>query len=212
MTLSSEAKLRIERREQIRMAVDFRDKQSSCKLPSLDSSNEVLFLCFHRLLFVARGVFQRHSCRPRSAPIDWKAFDRPQVRDAGSSGPTERERAIPEAYIRILEAPENAPLATLLDSNVSMSFPGLVDTRGRASVIQSHEQLFGAFAPRVIRARRIFRTIQCRLSSGRSTHRITLVDGVANAHGAASFDGITFLSTTDDGTITDVHVYFDVPQ
>jgi ketosteroid isomerase-like protein len=34
--------------------------------------------------------------------------------------------------------------------------------------------------------------------------------GVANAHGAASFDGITFLSTTDDGTITDVHVYFDV--
>ena len=41
-------------------------------------------------------------------------------------------------------------------------------------------------------------------------HPVTPLDGVASARGHVAFDGITFLSTTDEGTITDVHVYFDV--
>ena len=121
-------------------------------------------------------------------------------------------RAPSRGYDGALASPHFALLGHLLDEDAHFSFPaaGLDDVQGRDAVVRAHEALFGAFDPRCFVTARLSRT------SGADRG----VDDVGGAgpgldgrgrHPEAGCDrGVSLLWTKDDGTLSDVHVYFDV--
>jgi predicted ester cyclase/ketosteroid isomerase-like protein len=148
---------------------------------------------------------------PAPAPIDWHAFDIHRVLDAGSAGPTAKERAVVETYTAAIASPGMAQLGPSFDGSVHFAFPGVTDARGRDAVVRAHDSLFGAFASRAVVTHRVWRTesahaIEWTMSGTQSK----LWMGVAATGKQATFKGLTILWTKDEGSITDVHVYFDV--
>lgn len=82
---------------------------------------------------------------------------------------------------------------------------------GRDTVIRAHTTLFGAFEPRRFVASRLVRTpavqaVEWTLSGAQAHDWL----GVAATQKPVVFRGVTLLWTKDDGTLSDVHVYFDV--
>ncbi len=122
---------------------------------------------------------------------------------------------LPFAYLSIcigtLTSPEFATLRPLLDEDVRSTFPGLDDAHGRDAVVHAHQVLFGAFDGRAVGVSRIFRTDDAQavewIMTG--THAREWKD-LAATRKPVAIKGLTLLWTKDDGTITDVHVYFDV--
>jgi ketosteroid isomerase-like protein len=148
---------------------------------------------------------------PPAAPIDWHAFDVHRVLGAGPSGPTARERAVSEVYGAALASPGFSQLGPSLDSGAHFAFPGLSDARGREAVVHAHETLFGAFDARAIAVSRVWRTDSTQAlewTFGGTQARDWM--GVAATGRTVAFKGLTLLWTKDDGSISDVHVYFDV--
>jgi ketosteroid isomerase-like protein len=148
---------------------------------------------------------------PPAAPVDWHAFDIPRSPDAGAVGPTANERAVPEKYLTALAAPGVAPLTPQLDADVHFTFPGLLDARGREAVVRAHDSLFGAFDQRAFALSRVWRTdsvnaVEWTMSGVQSKDWM----GVAATHKPLVLKGIALLWTKDDGTITEIHVIFDV--
>ncbi|HZU83562.1 MAG TPA: nuclear transport factor 2 family protein [Polyangiaceae bacterium] len=149
---------------------------------------------------------------PPAAPIDWHAFDVHRSLAAGPGGPTARERGVAEAYAAALSSPGFESLAPRLDGGVHFTFPGMAaDARGRDAVVRAHESLFGAFAPRQVAVSRVWRTdsaqaLEWTLTGTQSREW----QGTPPTDRRVAFDGLTLLWTKDDGSITDVHVYFDV--
>jgi ketosteroid isomerase-like protein len=148
---------------------------------------------------------------PAPAPVDWHAFDIHRVVDAGPAGPTAKERAVVETYTAAIASPGMAQLGPSLDASVHFAFPGVSDARGRDAVVRAHDALFGAFESRAVVTDRVWRT--------ESAHAIEwtmrgtqskLWMGVGATGKPATFKGVTILWTKDEGSITDVHVYFDV--
>ena len=151
------------------------------------------------------------SVVPQPAPIDTHAFDLPRTFDAGSTGPTEKERALATTYTGGLASPGFSQVTALLATDVHFAFPGLDDGRGREAAARWHEALFGAFDGRVVAPSRIFRT------AGTQTIEWTFSGkqardwmGVAATGKPVTFQGATILWTRDDGSIVDIHTYFDV--
>lgn len=144
------------------------------------------------------------------APVDWRSLERRPRPDA-SVGPTIRERAIAEAYATAVASTDLASLAAHLDADARLFFPGVMDVRGREAVVRGHELLFGAFVDRRVAVRRVLRTSTTQLVQWTfgGTQTADWFD-VTATHEAATFDGLAVLSTMDDGTISDVHLYFDV--
>jgi len=149
---------------------------------------------------------------PQAPPVDWRAFEAHHAADAGPPAPTANERAVGESYVRALGSPSLDALAARLDSDVHLAFPGMSDRRGRDAVVRAHADLFGAFDSRVFAVRRVWRTASAQTLEWTMTGvqaRPWL--GVAATNAQASIHGITLLWTKDDGSITDIHAYFDVP-
>lgn len=148
---------------------------------------------------------------PPAPPVDWHAFDVHRVLDAGPSGPTAKERAVAETYAAAMASPGLAQLAPSLDASVQFAFPGMSDARGRDAVLRAHGALFGAFDSRTIAMTRVLRTESAHAlewtMSGTQTQAWM---GVAATRKTVSFKGLTILWTKDDGSIVDVHVYFDI--
>jgi steroid delta-isomerase-like uncharacterized protein len=147
---------------------------------------------------------------PPQAPIDWAAFDAGRTTLAQSNAPTAKERAVAEAYAAALEAPGFAKLGPLLDEDVHLAFPGIDDAHGRDAVVHAHEVLFGAFDQRRVATSRVWRTaseqtVEWTLSGQHAKDWM----GVPASRKTATIQGLTLLWTKDDGSITDVHVYFD---
>jgi ketosteroid isomerase-like protein len=157
---------------------------------------------------------------PPAAPVNWHSFDA-KVVDAGASGPTEKERALAEAYTAALgAAPPGdagaagapfAQLAPLVDDEAHFSFPGLDDAHGRDPIVHAHDVLFGAFDQRKFVATRVFRTP----SAQTIVWTMTGVQArdwmrLPASQKPVVIDGLSLLWTKDDGSISDVHVYFDV--
>jgi ketosteroid isomerase-like protein len=148
---------------------------------------------------------------PPPAPVDWHAFDIHRVLDAGSAGPTAKERAVVETYTAAIASQGMAQLGPSLDASVHFAFPGMSDARGRDAVVRAHESLFGAFDSRAVVTHRVWRTesahaIEWTMNGTQSK----LWMGVGATGKPATFQGLTILWTKDDGSITDVHVFFDV--
>jgi ketosteroid isomerase-like protein len=148
---------------------------------------------------------------PPAPPIDWHAFDARRVADGGRPAPTAKERAVAEAYAEALSSPGFHLLATRLDPEAHFAFPSLSDARGRDAVLRAHEVLFGAFEPRAVAMTRVWRTessqaLEWTLSGVQASPWLQ----APATHRAVAIKGLTLLLTKDDGSITDLHVYFDV--
>jgi hypothetical protein len=149
---------------------------------------------------------------PQAPPVDWSAFEAHRGVDAGPPAPTAKERAVAESYALALGSPSFDALTSRLDPDVHFAFPGMADRRGREAVVKAHADLFGAFDSRVFAVRRVWRTASVQTLEWTMTGvqaRPWL--GVAPAHAQATIHGVTLLWTKDDGSISDIHVYFDVP-
>jgi ketosteroid isomerase-like protein len=148
---------------------------------------------------------------PPAPPVNWHSFDAQAEKVVQTTGPTAKEKAVAEAYLSAIATPGMVALKPLLQDDAHLSFPGRDDVRGREQVIRSHEVLFGAFDERKIATTRVFRTDSAQMlewtMSGIQKREWL---GLAPTNRQMAIQGITLLWTRDDGTITDVHVYFDV--
>jgi hypothetical protein len=147
---------------------------------------------------------------PPAPPVNWHSFDARPV-DAGTTGPTDKERALAEAYVAALGSASFAQLAPLVDDEAHFTFPGLDDAHGRDPVVHAHDVILGAFDQRKFAATRVLRT------SSEQTIAWTMTGVQARdwmrvpaSQKPVVIDGVSLLWTKDDGSIADVHVYFDV--
>src|SRR5262249_8776485 len=77
------------------------------------------------------------------------------------------------------------------------------DTRGRDRVVGAHNALFGAFEQRSFALSRVLRT-------DRSQSLEWTFSGVdSRVQKPVAVKGVTLLWTNDDGSLSDVHLYFD---
>jgi len=148
---------------------------------------------------------------PKAPPVDLRAFEIARAADAGVPGPTEKERAVAESYASALAAPQFAGLRGELDSDVHFAFPGMGDERGPEGVLRAHDVLFGAFDERRLIPTRVWRT------ASEQTLEWTMTGvqarawmGVAPSGKRVVIEGVTLLWTKDDGSLTDIHAFFDV--
>jgi ketosteroid isomerase-like protein len=152
----------------------------------------------------------QNVAQPPPPPVNWRSFEHAQV-DAGSTGPTAKESALAQEYANAVASPGLALLGHLMDDDARFAFPGMQDAHGRDAVVRAHEALFGAFDPRRFALTRVWRSASEQslewTMGGVQVHDWMTVKATQKP---VTIHGITLLSTKDDGTITDVRVYFDV--
>jgi len=149
--------------------------------------------------------------RPPPAPVDWQSLEPRPVPETTKDVATAKERALPALYAAALGSAGFAQLGPLLEDEAHFDAAGMDETHGRDSVLRAHDALLGAFDQRKVALSRVWRT------PGEQTVEWTMAAtqardwlGVAPTKKPVSFKGLTLLWTKDDGSITDVHVYFDV--
>ena len=149
--------------------------------------------------------------QPPPAPVNWQSLLAHAAYDAGPNAPTANERAVAEAYAAALASPGFAPLGSHLDDDAHFSFPGLDDAHGRDPIVYAHEVLLGAFDHRNVTTSRVLRTSSEQTVEWTMTgvHERPWMD-IAATHKPVTINGLALLWTKDDGSITDVHLYFDV--
>lgn len=148
---------------------------------------------------------------PPAAPVDWHGFEVAHTFEAGPPGPTDKERKAGDTYVASLAAPGMPGLAAVLDADTHFTFPGMADARGKDAVVKAHDALFGAFDGRAFVQTRVFRTdsahaIEWTMSGTQAREWM----GIPATNKPVVLRGITLLWTRDEGSITDVHVLFDV--
>jgi ketosteroid isomerase-like protein len=143
--------------------------------------------------------------------VNWSSLDVHAPVDAGPPMPTAKERAASEKYAAALGSPGFGELGPLLDEDVHFYFPGGEEVHGREAVVRAHETLLGAFDERVVVAPRVWRTATAPAGEG-SLKGVQARNwmGVADTRKAVSFRGLSLLWTKDDGSLSDIHLYFDV--
>jgi hypothetical protein len=147
---------------------------------------------------------------PPAPPVDWQAFDARRPIDASPGGPTARERAAAEAYVRVLSSGNLAALGPMLDAGANFMFPGFGGARGREAVVRAHEDIFGAFDDRQLDVSRVWRTDSTQTIEWTFRGVLERPFGrVRPTHEPSAFRGLTLLWTNDDGAIIDIHTYFD---
>jgi ketosteroid isomerase-like protein len=128
--------------------------------------------------------------------------------------PTEKERGLADTYTAALASPHFGELGPILDEQVQFAF-GARNTHGRERVLKGHEEIFGAFDQRRFVANRVWLTDSTHpLDSQALEWTMTGVQtrdwmGVAATFKPVVIKGLTLLWTKDNGTIIDLHVYFD---
>jgi len=141
--------------------------------------------------------------------VDWQSFQAQSALDGGAPKATEKERAVARLYIEALASPSFGQLGSMLDEDVHFTL-GDKDTRGRERVLRAHEELFGSFDERKSAATRVFRTdrsqaVEWTVSGVQARPWM----GIDATQKPVVFRGVTLLWTNDDGSLSDVHVFFD---
>jgi|HubBroStandDraft_1064217.scaffolds.fasta_scaffold21942_4 ketosteroid isomerase-like protein len=162
------------------------------------------------LLLVA-GCPSETVSPPPSPPVNWQSFDASARGSSAPSGPTESERAASELYIAALASPGFAALGARLDEDAHFIFPGTDDAHGRDSIIRAHDKLLGAVDPRKVVAVRVWRTsneqtVEWELTGVQTRDWM----GIKPSQKRVRVKGIALIWTKDDGSITDLHLYFDI--
>jgi hypothetical protein len=146
-------------------------------------------------------------------PVHWR-HDLGPVATSSPVTPTDKERSLAEVYTRVLASPHFAELGPILDEQAQFSF-GARNTHGRERVLKGHEDMFGAFDQRHFVTSRIWLTDSTHpLDSQAFEWTMTGVQardwmGVAATLKPVVIKGVTLLWTSDNGIITELHVYFD---
>jgi len=143
--------------------------------------------------------------RPPPPPVNWASLRPAPPPDAAPTSATKQERAIAELYMKATSDGDAAELGRVLADEVHFTFAGLETTAvyGRAEVIRAHDQLFGGYQPKVFTASRV-------LLTDRSQAIEWTMTGRDKASGKpVGIRGLTLLQTKDDGTISEIHLYFD---
>jgi ketosteroid isomerase-like protein len=142
--------------------------------------------------------------RPAPPPVDWRSLEAvASTPDAGPPSATQPERAVAQAYADALASPGFSSLGGLLDEEAHYTFAGTHDVLGREKVVQAHESELGAIDNRTVALTRVLlaessQVVEWLLTG---THHATRKN--------VSVRGVTLLWTKDDGSITDLHLYFD---
>jgi hypothetical protein len=148
---------------------------------------------------------------PPAPPVNWQSFDAGAKASVPPPGPTEKERAIAEGYAAAIASPSFEALQPLLNDESHFAFPGSDDAHGAGPIVRAHRQLLGAFDSRKVVVRRVWRsssqqTVEWELSGIHARDWM----GIKASQRAVAIKGIALISTTDDGSITELHLYFDV--
>jgi ketosteroid isomerase-like protein len=163
------------------------------------------------IVCLAAGCSGESNIAPQPAPIDQHAFELPRYIDAGTSGPTEKERAAASNYAAALASQGLSQLSPLLAADVHYVVPGLGDGRGRDGALHVHDTLFGAFDGRVFAVSRVWRTATTQVIEWTMTGtQAREWMGVAPTKKNVAFQGASVIWTKDDGRIADLHVFLDV--
>lgn len=159
-------------------------------------------------LVVSGSCSSATLARPPAAPVDWSSFA--SLRSPANVTPPPMQD-VAHRYLSALDSPRPRMLASLFTANAHGSFCGSMTVTGREAVLQLHEMLFAPFEARTVVATRIFDTAAVAIVewtlTGRQDHDWMAVGAT---HAPVTFDGITLLWKMNDGTISDIHVYFDV--
>jgi ketosteroid isomerase-like protein len=128
---------------------------------------------------------------------------------------TALERGLPALYVKALTSTSGAPfsgIAPLLNADLAgFSSPGMSPAHEPEAIVRAHDKLFGAFDDRKMALSRVWRTpSQQTLEWTMTGTHAREWKGVAPTQKPVAFKGVTLIWTKDDGSITDVHVYFDV--
>jgi ketosteroid isomerase-like protein len=142
--------------------------------------------------------------RPPPPPADWASLEVRSARpDAGAPAATTMERAVTSAYIAALSSAGFKDLLKVLDEEAHFSFAGFRDVHGRENIVKIHETLLGAFDDRRFGVTRVLLTDSAQAVEWSMT-------GVQRASKKpVGFRGASLLWTKDDGSISDLHLYFD---
>lgn len=149
---------------------------------------------------------------PPAAPVHWQAS--PNAPTSSPTTPTERERALADAYTKALASPGLAALGPMLDDEVLFAF-GARNIRGLDHVLKAHQDVFGAFDERRFFVSRVWLTDSRQtLNSQAIEWTMTGVQArewmkVPPTGKRVAVKGLTLLWTSDEGVITEVHTYFD---
>ncbi len=148
---------------------------------------------------------------PPVAPTHWQAAG---SKAASPIVPTQRERAVAEAYAAAIADTSLAKLGPMLSDDVHFLFDER-DTRGRERVVKSHHDLFGAFDNRQLTITRVWLTDSTQLVNSQAIEwTMTGTQsrgwmGLAATGKPAVIHGLALLWTDDDGVISEIHLYFD---
>jgi ketosteroid isomerase-like protein len=146
------------------------------------------------------------------------SFDAVKVPDAGKDTVTAKERALADLYVKALTSPPGdggalfSELAPLLNPDLSgFQSPGMRPAHEPSAIVSAHDKLFGAFDDRKMTLTRVWRTpAEQTLEWTMTGTHAREWNGIAPTRRPVAFKGVTLLWTKDDGSIVDVHVYFDV--
>jgi ketosteroid isomerase-like protein len=142
--------------------------------------------------------------RPAPPPVNWSSLEaKPASFDAGTTAATSKKRAAANAYLKALASSEFADLGPILDEDAHFAFAGFKDAHGRDNVVRMHEVILGAFESRSFIPSRRFLTDSSQVIEWTMTgvHRTSKKPVV--------FKGLSLLWMKDDGTIANIHLYFD---
>lgn len=177
-------------------------------------SYDVPAMCLSALIVAMGGCSSATVAPPPPLPVG--SLEMQAVHNDHANLLTEKERALPGLYIGALASSDGgapfALLSALVDPDLTeFSFPGMFTTHEATGVVAAHARLFGAFDDRQFVLTRTWRTPDQQIfewvMSG--THAGEWF-GVAATRKPIAFKGVTWLWTKDDGSIRDIHIYFDV--
>jgi steroid delta-isomerase-like uncharacterized protein len=161
------------------------------------------------LVVVLAGCSADKVVRPEPPPVDWQSLHAQPPSDVGVAKATAKERLVAQRYLYALTSPGFAQVRPMLAEDAHF-FSGSADLRGREQVVKAHDELFGAFDNRHFFPNRVFRTDRSQALEWTLTGvQARAWKGVAPTGKTVTFRGLTLLWTNDDGSVSDVHIYFD---
>jgi ketosteroid isomerase-like protein len=134
-------------------------------------------------------------------PADWRSLEA-----SPPAPPSKPAVSVGRAYVEALSSPGFAALGQLLDDNAHFSFAASSDVLGRENVVRAHDALLGTFDDRKVELRRRLAADKAQVlewtmtATQRSNRRPLVIQGVA------------LLWVGSNGTLTDIHLYFDEAQ
>jgi hypothetical protein len=146
---------------------------------------------------------------PPAPPVNWQSLDGRKAPPPDAPAPA--ERTVGEAYLAALASPGCSALGARLDPEAHFMFPGAHEAHGRDAIVRAHEALLGAFDDRAIVASRVWRTNKMQAVEWSLTaHQSRDWMGVKATNKSVIVSGMALMWTQSDGSIIDLHLYFDI--